>query len=159
MRGGRHHTALGVSERVLGCTVRRPCVRQRPRLTAPEILDAIRRWTALYGEPPTMADWDPYRARQISQAWRIKRYDSGYWPSEKSVRNHFGGLSEAVAAAGLVPRRQGQQRPQAGLALDLDTLLDISYLRKRRRGQAARADLAAAVRQAAGSGPRVNRSR
>jgi hypothetical protein len=131
------------------CTVRRQCVRQRARLTAPEILDAIRQWTALYGEPPTMADWDPYRARQISQEWRIKRYDSGDWPSLKSVRNHFGRLSDAVAAAGLVPRRQGQQRPQVELALDVDTMLHISYLRKRSRGQAARADLAAAIRQVA----------
>jgi hypothetical protein len=75
-----------------------------------------------------MADWDPYRARQIGQDWRIARYDAGDWPSVKSVRNHFGRLSDAVVAAGLVPRRQGQQRQRPELSLDEATLLQLAHL-------------------------------
>ena len=103
--------------------------RYRVVWTRREILDAIRRWSELYGEPPTMADWDPYRARRIGQAWRVERYDAGEWPSVKSVRSHFGRLSDAVASAGLVPRRQGQQRAQATAALDPDVELRVAAVR------------------------------
>ncbi|WP_320671980.1 hypothetical protein [Patulibacter defluvii] len=120
--------------------------RRRTRLTADEILDAIRRWHDQYGEPPGMADWDPYRARQIGQQWRIERYDAGDWPSAKSVRNHFGRLSNAVAAAGLVPRHQGQQRPQPELELSDEIKLHLSHLRAARAGATGFDDVAAAVR-------------
>jgi hypothetical protein len=103
--------------------------RYRVEWTAAEILDAIRRWTDLYGEPPTMADWEPYRARRIGQAWRIERYDAGEWPSVKSVRNHFGRLSHAIASAGLVPRRQGQRRAQPDPVLDPDVELHVATVR------------------------------
>jgi hypothetical protein len=103
--------------------------RYRLDWTGHEILDAIRRWTDLYGEPPTMADWDPYRARRTDQAWRVERYDAGEWPSVKSVRNHFGRLSEAVASAGLVPRRQGQRRAQRTAVLDPDVELHVAAIR------------------------------
>lgn len=116
-------------------------------MTSAEILAAIRRWNDLYGEPPTMADWDPYRARQTGQAWRIARYDQGDWPSARTVRNHFGRLSEAVAAAGLVPRLQGQHRPQPEAALDHDTLLHLAHLQAQRNGQCTPMALAAAVRE------------
>jgi hypothetical protein len=98
-------------------------------LTPDEILAAIRRWNELYGEPPSMTDWDPYRARERGQEWRIERYRSGCWPSVKSVRNHFGRLSNAIAAAGLVPREQGQRRARSELALDDETLAHLAYLR------------------------------
>ena len=104
--------------------------RYRVEWTATEILDAIRRWTELHGEPPTMADWDPYRARRIGQAWRVERYDAGEWPSVKSVRNHFGRLSDAIASAGLVPRRQGQRRPQPRPVLDPDVELHVAMIRR-----------------------------
>lgn len=123
-------------------TPRRPAA-----MTSAEILDAIRRWNELYGEPPTMADWDPYRARQVGQAWRVARYDQGGWPSARTVRNHFGRMSEAVAAAGLVPRRQGQHRPQPEAALDQGTLLHLAHLRAQREGQCTPMVLAAAVRE------------
>ena len=103
--------------------------RYRVVWTRREILDAIRRWSELYGEPPTMADWDPYRARRIGQAWRVARYDAGEWPSVKSVRSHFGRLSDAVASAGLVPRRQGQQRAHATAALDPVVELRVAAVR------------------------------
>jgi hypothetical protein len=103
--------------------------RYRVEWTPAEILDAIRRWTELYGEPPTMADWEPYRARRIGQAWRVERYDAGDWPSVKSVRNHFGRLSYAIASAGLVPRRQGQRRVHAPVALDPEVQVHVAIIR------------------------------
>lgn len=121
--------------------------RRRAKLTAPEILSAIRRWNDRYGEPPTMADWDPYRARQLGQEWRIARYDDGDWPSAKSVRNHFGQLSAAITAAGLVPRRQGQQRADVAARLDEQTLLHVAYIRAAQPEQATPTVLADAVRE------------
>jgi hypothetical protein len=109
---------------------------------------AIRRWYELYGEPPTTADWDPYKARQIAQQWRAERYHAGDWPSTKSVRNHFGRMSAAVAAAGLVPRYQGQERPQPKFAPDEDLLLHLAHLRVMRDGSPRRS-LAAAIREVA----------
>jgi hypothetical protein len=121
--------------------------RHRAKATPAEILRAIKRWNERYGEPPTMADWDPYRARQIGQEWRIERYDDGDWPSIKTVRNHFGRLSSAVAQAGLIPRHQGQQRPRTGAAIDRETLLHLAHLRVQREGAATPLALAAAVRE------------
>jgi hypothetical protein len=128
---------------------RRRVRRGRLYWTSAEILDAIRRWHDLYGEPPSMADWEPYRARVIGQPWRIERYESGDWPSSRSVRNHFGRLSDAVALAGLVPRTQGQQRPRAELALDADVLLHLAHMRALRKQRATPSDLADAVREVA----------
>jgi hypothetical protein len=119
------------------------------RLTAQEILDAIRRWHHAYGEPPSMSDWDPYRAGLAGQSWRIVRYRAGDWPSVKSVRNHFGRLSDAVAAAGLVPRHQGQQRPREEASLDERTLLHIAHLRALRSGVPPADGLATALREVA----------
>jgi hypothetical protein len=93
---------------------RRRHVRER---TNAELLGCIRRWYQLYGEPPGMLDWDPYRARRAGQAWRAERYYAGDWPSLKTIRNRFGRLSTAVAAAGIPVRRQGQRRAADGASL------------------------------------------
>lgn len=122
---------------------------QRARLSAAEILDAIRRWDELHGEPPSMADWDPYRARQMGQEWRVIRYHAGDWPSIKSVRNHFGRLSDAVAAAGLIPRHQGQQRQRHELALSEGVLLHLAHIRAIRSDREPREVLASAIREVA----------
>src|SRR4051812_36388343 len=55
------------------------------------ILDAIRIWTLRYGDPPRRTDWDPTRARQTGQPWKVDRYLQGDWPSLPSVAHHFGG--------------------------------------------------------------------
>jgi len=125
-------------------------------MTRPEIIRAIRRWDELYGEPPTMADWDPYRARRLGQAWRIARYRDGNWPSSKTVRNKFGRLSDAIAAAGLVPRYQGERRPNVDLALDDDLRLHLAYLRALRESTRGPDQLARAVREVALARPSPN---
>jgi hypothetical protein len=62
-----------------------------------------------YGDLPTMADWDPARARRLGQDWRIARYLQGDWPSSRSVAKHFGSFANAAATAGLIPRAPGTQ--------------------------------------------------
>jgi len=76
-------------------------------LAGPEaILDAIRVWTIRYGDPPRRTDWDPTRARQTRQPWKVERYELGDWPSLPSVAHHFGGLTMAITASGLEPAPQ-----------------------------------------------------
>jgi hypothetical protein len=118
-------------------------------MTRAQILEAIRRWHELYGEPPTMADWDPYRARAIGQEWRIARYRTGEWPSVKTVRNKFGRLSVAVASAGLTPRLQGQQRPDELPTLDMDLSSQLAHARDLRTILPAHERLSLTVRDVA----------
>jgi hypothetical protein len=71
------------------------------------VIDAIRAWVRLYGEVPTLADWDPARARRLGQDWRIARYNRGDWPSARTVQTRFGSMSNAIKQAGLTPRPRG----------------------------------------------------
>jgi hypothetical protein len=108
----RHHfgtmsaavTAAGLSPR------RRPSRARRPLRSADAVLEAIRAWVERYGETPGMADWDPSRAREIGQSWRVERFYEGDWPSVATVRRHFGTLNAAVERAGFEPRPRGRQK-------------------------------------------------
>jgi hypothetical protein len=92
-----------------GLTPRQAPSRQVANLAGSSaVLDAMVEWTRRYGDVPTMADWDPYRARRLGQDWRIARYQLGDWPSARSVAAHFGSFGAAATAAGLVPRARGQ---------------------------------------------------
>lgn len=82
--------------------------RTAANLSSPSaILEAIRSWARRYGEVPTLADWDPARARRLNQDWRIARYYRGDWPSTRTVIVHFGSMSNAIREAGLQPRAVG----------------------------------------------------
>lgn len=110
----REFGTLTFAVRAAGLTPR-PVPRIRAKLRgSEEILNAIREWTSRYGDPPTMADWEPSRARRTGQEWRVARYRRGDWPSARSVRNHFGSLTAAVSAAGLQPRPQGSRQLDLG---------------------------------------------
>jgi hypothetical protein len=88
-----------------GLTPRPARTHQRPNLSGPEaIIVAMIEWTRRYGDIPTMADWDPHRARRLGQDWRIARFYQGDWPSARSVALHFGSFSNAATAAGLIAR-------------------------------------------------------
>jgi hypothetical protein len=87
------------------------------RLSRDDIIEAIRRWVALFGEPPVSADWNPSVARWRAQEWRIERYRSGDvergvpWPSLNAVKRRFdGSFASAIRAAGFEPRRPGPAR-------------------------------------------------
>jgi hypothetical protein len=88
--------------------------RRRTPWTREAVIEKIREWNALYGEPPTAADWNPSLARWRAQEWRIERYRAGDWPAVNAAKRPFGGsFRAAVRAAGLVPHGPGP-RPGAG---------------------------------------------
>ncbi|MGO9899517.1 MAG: hypothetical protein ACLP0J_07450 [Solirubrobacteraceae bacterium] len=80
-----------------------------PRFSRDEIIERIQAWKQNYGEPPTIRDWDPSRARRTGQAWRAERFEAGDWPSVGMVKRQFGAFSAAVSAAGFCAR-QGPRR-------------------------------------------------
>jgi hypothetical protein len=88
--------------------------RRRTRWTREAVIEKILEWNALYGEPPTAADWNPSLARWRAQEWRIERYRAGDWPAVNAAKRPFGGsFSAAVREAGLQPHAPGP-RPGAG---------------------------------------------
>jgi hypothetical protein len=128
--------------------------RIRTHLSGPEaVLVAIREWVRRYGDIPTLADWDPVRARRLGREWRIVRYRQGDWPSLRTVAHHFGSLSKAIRAAGLQPRTPNQcgmhilaaaranraalaiadaaERPDGGLEALGGAIRDLAKARKR----------------------------
>jgi hypothetical protein len=85
--------------------------------TRENVIEKIRRWAELYGEPPRAADWNPSSAKWAAQTYRIARYRLGDpatgepWPSLNAAKRPFGGsLNAAVRAAGLEPARPGPKR-------------------------------------------------
>ncbi len=76
-----------------------------PRFSREEIIERIQAWARQYGEPPTIRDWDPSRARRTGQVWRAERFEAGAWPSVGMVKRQFGAFSTAVSAAGFCARK------------------------------------------------------
>lgn len=68
----------------------------RDMWTAERVVERITDWHFLHGEPPRVNDW---------------RKADGLWPSEATVRKHFGTFNSAVAAAGITPRQKGSRYP------------------------------------------------
>src|SRR5262249_48636206 len=79
------------------------CRRCRPGAAAPQwtrqrIRDAIRRWTEIYGSPPTSYDWSrTHAARRGGEA--LRRVQSGEWPAAATVCRRYGAWSAAIADA------------------------------------------------------------
>lgn len=70
------------------------------------ILDRIREWAGLYGEPPATADWNPTQARLSGDEQRARRFElaGGHWPHHTTAVRVFGGWSAAIREAGFEPR-------------------------------------------------------
>jgi hypothetical protein len=83
--------------------------------TRAQLIEAMTRWAALYGEPPIGLDWEPARARRMGQTWRAERYESGVWPSVRMVRCEFGRFNDGLQEAGLAVR-QAPKRTTPNLA-------------------------------------------
>lgn len=129
----RQFGTLGAARRVAGVAPPQAASRARPHaLTDEEILAAIRSWTERHGEPPSMSDWAPARARRCGQHWRAQRYLAGDWPSLSTVLRRFGTLSAAVTAAGVPPRPRGRHTlGRASLTVEI-TAAVVTELEARR---------------------------
>jgi Homing endonuclease associated repeat len=127
-----------------------PAIRRERRYSREAVLEAIRRWAEHHDGPPTSLDWDPARARRQGHEWRAERFEAGRWPTIRMVRDHFGTFNDAVARAGLEPRRAPSRvrpnlvGPEAILAAvvewtrrygDLPAMADWDPVRARRLGQ------------------------
>jgi hypothetical protein len=81
-----------------------------------DVLEAIRLWRGLYGEPPTYTDWSRARATNRNDARALERMgESGDWPTSRQVVRRFGSFSAAIAAAGFTPRPA--HRPRKTIAI------------------------------------------
>lgn len=128
-----------------GLLKRRRATRVAARLTSPEaILDALAEWTRRYGDVPTMADWDPHRARSLGQHWRVARYHDGDWPSARTVTNRFGSFGNALATAGLFPRDPGRHHVDRSAEQAANRLTVAGLVARSRR--AGVKDLAGSIR-------------
>lgn len=79
----------------------------RQKWTRELILDRIREWASLYGEPPAIVDWNPHRARhRRHDDARARRWETvdGHWPWFSLVFDRFGSWNAAIRAAGFTPR-------------------------------------------------------
>src|SRR4051794_8840827 len=116
----------------------------RGRWDRDSIIDAIREWDALYGEPPRAADWNPSAAKWSGQPWRIERYRAGDWPSLNAAKRAFGGaLNAAIEAAGLEPHKPGPKRRGAVAPVLVDGFTEVSS-----DARAAMRDLESDLREA-----------
>lgn len=71
------------------------------------ILERIREWADLHGEPPASLDWNPWKARQMHDEPRARRFEDagGYWPNFTTVVERFGTWNTAITAAGFEARQ------------------------------------------------------
>lgn len=86
------------------------------------ILERIRLWDEMHGAPPTKTDWDGpklrilrarARARWETCCERVRRFEEGDWPSEATVREHFGSVNAARGQAGYAPVAAGRPAKSA----------------------------------------------
>jgi hypothetical protein len=76
------------------------------------IIDCIKAWVDIHGEPPGALDWAPAMARRIGREdIAAKFYAEGCWPYVGTVRERFGNWNVAISAAGFTPRKMGGRRP------------------------------------------------
>lgn len=88
-----------------------PCQGKHEReMTRRWIIDSMREWDQMYGDPPSAADWNPPLCRTFNMQWKIDRYNEAErpWPAPSTVHVAFGSWNAAMAAAGFQPRKSGQ---------------------------------------------------
>lgn len=91
----------------------RKCAKKVARLWTTElIVNRIREWNAMYGEPPTATDWNHRMAHPARRAEVERRFRGGHWPHLISVQKAFGSWNAAIGAAGFEPRRPGCHGPR-----------------------------------------------
>lgn len=98
---------------------------QRNSWTQAVILEKVRQWNALYGEPPASGDWNPNKLmRELrTESERANRFFEDIYPSYSAAMKHFPSWNQMIAAAGLEPRTEGGQAGnKGGGGPDLDNL-------------------------------------
>lgn len=66
------------------------------------VIGEMKRWHALYGEPPKAQDWNPVLARRRGNEPQAQRAEG--WPHATVVARLFGSWNKAIVAAGYTPR-------------------------------------------------------
>lgn len=75
----------------------------KSKWTVELVLDKIRDWVELYGEPPTAMAWNPAQARARDREDVIVDFVAGDWPHASTVQKLCGGWNKAIKAAGFEP--------------------------------------------------------
>jgi hypothetical protein len=86
------------------CSARKSGV-ERTVWTREILIDRMREWAELYGEPPAIPDWNPWDARAMGDEARARRFEtSDRWPTYMTVIRAFGSWNGGIVAAGFTPR-------------------------------------------------------
>jgi hypothetical protein len=84
-----------------------------------EILERAQLWAKLTGHAPTKLEWNLSRLRRAvedapepkpSERWALHLHEVARWPSDPTVRYHFGNFTKMIMAAGLTPRLPHRRR-------------------------------------------------
>lgn len=67
------------------------------------LIDAVRQWVDLVGEPPVPSDWNRHYQRAKGDEEGLRRQESGWWPSTTTVAAAFSSFDDLVRAAGYEP--------------------------------------------------------
>lgn len=72
------------------------------RWSRSEVIDAVRSWVKLEGQPPTMVDWRPESKGRAADRWRR---DFPRWPPSSVGHLYFGSWADMLETAGFAPNK------------------------------------------------------
>lgn len=102
--------------------------------TRDNIIDALRRYAALYGDDFTASAFSPSTAKWRDEPEAVERYYAGDaegnpWPSLNAVKQHFdGSFNAAREAAGLAPNKPGPGRRGRRKNGEHKPIRDVSHI-------------------------------
>lgn len=70
------------------------------------LIKAMQDWETIFGEPPSIVDWNSTQARKLGDEVRAKYFDDNkdQWPWFSQVVREFGTWNAGIKAAGFTPR-------------------------------------------------------
>lgn len=79
------------------------------------VIESVREWIDLFGQPPTATDWNPAAARLVGRLDLAERTlgTERPWPSPTLVIERFGSWNAGLRAAGVATVERGRRRDQA----------------------------------------------